>query len=109
MKNPLSHNLQQGGDVLQQSWPAVDPKYLDVPDFVELSVRVGSHKISHTLILCWIFVIFFYCCVDFHNLSASVHETQQDWRNVVTQIKTKLFYLLTLHMNVKSFYSEASF
>uniref|UniRef100_A0A3Q3W5I7 leucine--tRNA ligase n=1 Tax=Mola mola TaxID=94237 RepID=A0A3Q3W5I7_MOLML len=42
VKNPLSHNLQQGGDVLQQSWPAVDPKYLDVPDFVELSVRINN-------------------------------------------------------------------
>uniref|UniRef100_A0A671W748 leucine--tRNA ligase n=1 Tax=Sparus aurata TaxID=8175 RepID=A0A671W748_SPAAU len=34
--------LQQRGDVLQQSWPAVDPKYLDVPEFVELSVMINN-------------------------------------------------------------------
>lgn len=42
VKNPLSLPLQQRGDVLQQSWPAVDPKYLDVPEFVELSVMINN-------------------------------------------------------------------
>lgn len=47
MKTPLSSLLQRGGDVLQQSWPTVDPKYLDVPDFVELSVLVHAHTHTH--------------------------------------------------------------
>uniref|UniRef100_A0A669ELA8 leucine--tRNA ligase n=1 Tax=Oreochromis niloticus TaxID=8128 RepID=A0A669ELA8_ORENI len=34
--------LQHGGDVLQQSWPTVDPEYLEVPDFVELSVLINN-------------------------------------------------------------------
>lgn len=51
VKNPLSLLLQQRGDVLQQSWPAVDPKYLDVPDFVELFVMVGSHTLTPLLIV----------------------------------------------------------
>uniref|UniRef100_A0A4W6CFJ3 leucine--tRNA ligase n=1 Tax=Lates calcarifer TaxID=8187 RepID=A0A4W6CFJ3_LATCA len=34
--------LQRGGDVLQQSWPTVDPEYLEVPDFVELSVLINN-------------------------------------------------------------------
>lgn len=42
VKNPLSSLLQRGGDVLQQSWPTVDSQYLDVPDFVEVTVLVGS-------------------------------------------------------------------
>ncbi|XP_070823316.1 leucine--tRNA ligase, mitochondrial [Chaetodon trifascialis] len=42
VKNPLSPLLQRGGDVLQQSWPTVDPEYLDVPDFVELSVLINN-------------------------------------------------------------------
>uniref|UniRef100_A0A665V8N0 leucine--tRNA ligase n=1 Tax=Echeneis naucrates TaxID=173247 RepID=A0A665V8N0_ECHNA len=37
--NPV---LQQGGDVLQQSWPTVDPEYLKVPDFVQLSVLINN-------------------------------------------------------------------
>ncbi|XP_019947020.2 leucine--tRNA ligase, mitochondrial [Paralichthys olivaceus] len=42
VKNPLSPLLQQGGDVLQQSWPTVDTEYLKVPDFVELSVLINN-------------------------------------------------------------------
>ncbi|XP_041798180.1 probable leucine--tRNA ligase, mitochondrial [Chelmon rostratus] len=42
VKNPFSPLLKQGGDVLQQSWPTVDPKYLDAPDFVELSVLINN-------------------------------------------------------------------
>uniref|UniRef100_A0A4W6CF97 leucine--tRNA ligase n=1 Tax=Lates calcarifer TaxID=8187 RepID=A0A4W6CF97_LATCA len=42
VKNPLSPLLQRGGDVLQQSWPTVDPEYLEVPDFVELSVLINN-------------------------------------------------------------------
>ncbi|KAM9353234.1 leucine--tRNA ligase, mitochondrial [Symphorus nematophorus] len=42
VKNPLSPLLQRGGDVLQQLWPAVDPEYLEVPDFVEVSVRINN-------------------------------------------------------------------
>uniref|UniRef100_A0A7N6AMI6 leucine--tRNA ligase n=1 Tax=Anabas testudineus TaxID=64144 RepID=A0A7N6AMI6_ANATE len=34
--------LKQGGDVMQQSWPTVDPAYLEVPDFVELSVLINN-------------------------------------------------------------------
>uniref|UniRef100_A0A3Q1F7I8 leucine--tRNA ligase n=1 Tax=Acanthochromis polyacanthus TaxID=80966 RepID=A0A3Q1F7I8_9TELE len=34
--------LLRGGDVLQQSWPTVDPEYLEVPDFVELSVLINN-------------------------------------------------------------------
>lgn len=43
VNNPLSDLIQRGGDVLQQQWPTVDPKYLDVPEFVELSVMVGTN------------------------------------------------------------------
>uniref|UniRef100_A0A669C340 leucine--tRNA ligase n=1 Tax=Oreochromis niloticus TaxID=8128 RepID=A0A669C340_ORENI len=42
VKQPLSPILQHGGDVLQQSWPTVDPEYLEVPDFVELSVLINN-------------------------------------------------------------------
>nr|XP_046255612.1 probable leucine--tRNA ligase, mitochondrial [Scatophagus argus] len=42
VKNPLSQLLQREGDVLQQFWPTVDPEYLDVPDFVELSVLINN-------------------------------------------------------------------
>uniref|UniRef100_A0A7N6AMS5 leucine--tRNA ligase n=1 Tax=Anabas testudineus TaxID=64144 RepID=A0A7N6AMS5_ANATE len=42
VKNPLSPLLKQGGDVMQQSWPTVDPAYLEVPDFVELSVLINN-------------------------------------------------------------------
>lgn len=44
VKPALSSLLQQGGDVLQQPWPSVDPKYLDVPDFVELSVLINNRQ-----------------------------------------------------------------
>ncbi|XP_054477694.1 probable leucine--tRNA ligase, mitochondrial [Anoplopoma fimbria] len=42
VNNPLSRLLQRGGDVLQQFWPTVDPEYLEVPDFVELSVLINN-------------------------------------------------------------------
>uniref|UniRef100_A0A3B5MPZ9 leucine--tRNA ligase n=1 Tax=Xiphophorus couchianus TaxID=32473 RepID=A0A3B5MPZ9_9TELE len=34
--------LLQGGDVLQQPWPNVDPEYLEAPEFVELSVLINN-------------------------------------------------------------------
>uniref|UniRef100_A0A7N9AUF3 leucine--tRNA ligase n=1 Tax=Mastacembelus armatus TaxID=205130 RepID=A0A7N9AUF3_9TELE len=34
--------LQRRGNVMQQSWPAVDPEYLEVPDFVEMSVLINN-------------------------------------------------------------------
>ena len=40
---PLCDLIQRGGDVLQQQWPTVDPKYLVVPEFVELSVLVRTN------------------------------------------------------------------
>ncbi|XP_071757740.2 leucine--tRNA ligase, mitochondrial [Centroberyx gerrardi] len=43
VKNPLSPLLARRGDVLQQPWPSVDPEYLQVPDFVELSVRINNN------------------------------------------------------------------
>ncbi|MED6282959.1 putative leucine--tRNA ligase, mitochondrial, partial [Characodon lateralis] len=42
VKKPLSPLLLRGGDVLQQPWPIVDPKYLEAPDFVELSVLINN-------------------------------------------------------------------
>ncbi|XP_028983852.1 probable leucine--tRNA ligase, mitochondrial isoform X1 [Betta splendens] len=42
VQNPLSPLLKQGGDVLQQSWPKVDPEYLEAPDLVELSVLINN-------------------------------------------------------------------
>ncbi|XP_040021816.2 leucine--tRNA ligase, mitochondrial [Gasterosteus aculeatus] len=42
VKNPLGGLLRQGGNVLQQSWPTVDPEYLQVPDFVQLSVLINN-------------------------------------------------------------------
>ncbi|XP_026149883.1 leucine--tRNA ligase, mitochondrial [Mastacembelus armatus] len=42
VKNPLSSLLQRRGNVMQQSWPAVDPEYLEVPDFVEMSVLINN-------------------------------------------------------------------
>lgn len=41
VNNPLSSLLQEG-DVLQQPWPTVDPEYLEVPDFVQLTVLVNN-------------------------------------------------------------------
>lgn len=41
IKNPLSPLLREG-DVLQQPWPKVDPEFLAVPDFVELTVLVNN-------------------------------------------------------------------
>uniref|UniRef100_A0A3B3BWU4 leucine--tRNA ligase n=1 Tax=Oryzias melastigma TaxID=30732 RepID=A0A3B3BWU4_ORYME len=43
IKNPLSPVLLRGGEVLQQSWPIVDPQYLEVPDFVEVSVLINNN------------------------------------------------------------------
>eukprot|EP00064_Thunnus_orientalis_P007231 superscaffoldBa00000790_g7251 len=42
VKNPLSSLVQQGGDVLQQPWPTVDPEYMEAPEFVELSVLINN-------------------------------------------------------------------
>uniref|UniRef100_A0A3B5BGN3 leucine--tRNA ligase n=1 Tax=Stegastes partitus TaxID=144197 RepID=A0A3B5BGN3_9TELE len=42
VKNPLVPLLLRGGDVLQQSWPTVDPEYLEAPDFVELTVLINN-------------------------------------------------------------------
>lgn len=52
MNNPLSDLIQRGGDVLQQQWPTVDPKYLDVPELVELCVLVGTTPRSHIRATC---------------------------------------------------------
>ncbi|GLD74130.1 probable leucine--tRNA ligase, mitochondrial [Lates japonicus] len=52
VKNPLSPLLQRGGDVLQQSWPTVDPEYLEVPDFVELSVLINLTACGTVACLC---------------------------------------------------------
>ncbi|XP_041649043.1 probable leucine--tRNA ligase, mitochondrial [Cheilinus undulatus] len=42
VQNPLTPITQHGGDVLQQPWPTVDPKYLDAPDFVELTILINN-------------------------------------------------------------------
>ncbi|XP_077577791.1 leucine--tRNA ligase, mitochondrial isoform X1 [Stigmatopora nigra] len=42
VNNPISRTLQQGGEVLSQSWPTVDPEYLQTPDFVDISVRINN-------------------------------------------------------------------
>ncbi|XP_051921695.1 probable leucine--tRNA ligase, mitochondrial [Hippocampus zosterae] len=42
VNNPISGTLQRGGDVLSQSWPTVDPSYLESPDFVDISVRINN-------------------------------------------------------------------
>ncbi|XP_061572457.1 probable leucine--tRNA ligase, mitochondrial isoform X2 [Cololabis saira] len=42
VKNPLSPLLQRGGNVLQESWPSVDSQYLEVPDFVEVTVLINN-------------------------------------------------------------------
>uniref|UniRef100_A0A1A8I9E3 leucine--tRNA ligase n=5 Tax=Nothobranchius kuhntae TaxID=321403 RepID=A0A1A8I9E3_NOTKU len=40
--NALSPLLLRGGEVLQQPWPIVDPRFLEVPDVVELSVLINN-------------------------------------------------------------------
>lgn len=48
INNPLSSLLREG-DVLQQPWPTVDPEYVEVPDFVDVTVLVnnrGCGKVS---------------------------------------------------------------
>ncbi|XP_057690507.1 probable leucine--tRNA ligase, mitochondrial isoform X2 [Corythoichthys intestinalis] len=42
VNNPISSTLRQGGDVLSQSWPTVDPEYLQTPDFVDICVRINN-------------------------------------------------------------------
>ncbi|XP_053700077.1 probable leucine--tRNA ligase, mitochondrial isoform X3 [Synchiropus splendidus] len=42
VNHPLSDSLRRGGDVLQQPWPAVDPKYLETPEFVDISVLINN-------------------------------------------------------------------
>ncbi|KAL0984947.1 hypothetical protein UPYG_G00150850 [Umbra pygmaea] len=42
VRNPLSHILSRGGDVLQQPWPTPDPQYLETPDTLELTVRINN-------------------------------------------------------------------
>ncbi|XP_061809485.1 leucine--tRNA ligase, mitochondrial [Nerophis lumbriciformis] len=42
VNNPISSTLQRGGDVLSESWPTVDPKYLETPDFVDISVLINN-------------------------------------------------------------------
>ncbi|KAG7270903.1 hypothetical protein CRUP_000262 [Coryphaenoides rupestris] len=42
VRSPQSPLLSGGGGVLQQPWPAVDPEYLQEPEFVELVVRVNN-------------------------------------------------------------------
>uniref|UniRef100_A0A3P8TVZ6 leucine--tRNA ligase n=1 Tax=Amphiprion percula TaxID=161767 RepID=A0A3P8TVZ6_AMPPE len=50
VKNPLSPLLLRGGDVLQQSWPTVDPEYLEAPDFVELSVLINNKSCGTVMV-----------------------------------------------------------
>lgn len=42
VRNPLTPLLTKEGDVLQQPWPSVDPRYLETPDTLELSVRINN-------------------------------------------------------------------
>uniref|UniRef100_A0AAQ5ZZ26 leucine--tRNA ligase n=1 Tax=Amphiprion ocellaris TaxID=80972 RepID=A0AAQ5ZZ26_AMPOC len=42
--------LLRGGDVLQQSWPTVDPEYLEAPDFVELSVLINNKSCGTVMV-----------------------------------------------------------
>ncbi|XP_061771860.1 probable leucine--tRNA ligase, mitochondrial isoform X2 [Nerophis ophidion] len=42
VNNPISSTLQRGGHVLSESWPTVDPKYLETPDFVDMSVLINN-------------------------------------------------------------------
>ncbi|XP_061531144.1 probable leucine--tRNA ligase, mitochondrial isoform X1 [Phycodurus eques] len=42
VNNPISNTLRRGGDVLSQSWPTVDPEYLETPDFVGISVLINN-------------------------------------------------------------------
>lgn len=40
IENKLCTHHNWGADVLHQSWPKVDPEYLQPPDVVEMSVLV---------------------------------------------------------------------
>lgn len=84
VKNPLSCLLQQGGDVLEQLWPTVDPKYLDVPDFVELSVLVGLHRRTHMISwMCVLFCFFSFILLTFTNTVPLFNKfSQQGWKNM---------------------------
>ncbi|XP_072572298.1 leucine--tRNA ligase, mitochondrial [Paramormyrops kingsleyae] len=42
LPSSLSALLSVGGDVLQQPWPSVDPEYLEIPDTVDVSVRINN-------------------------------------------------------------------
>ncbi|XP_061676667.1 probable leucine--tRNA ligase, mitochondrial isoform X2 [Syngnathoides biaculeatus] len=42
VNNPISTALRHGGDVLSQSWPTVDPEFLETPDFVDISVLINN-------------------------------------------------------------------
>uniref|UniRef100_A0A8C9SYA5 leucine--tRNA ligase n=1 Tax=Scleropages formosus TaxID=113540 RepID=A0A8C9SYA5_SCLFO len=42
VQNPLSALLSVGGDVLQKPWPTVDPKYLETPESVDVSVQINN-------------------------------------------------------------------
>ncbi|KPP56619.1 hypothetical protein Z043_125750, partial [Scleropages formosus] len=38
----LASELWAGGDVLQKPWPTVDPKYLETPESVDVSVQINN-------------------------------------------------------------------
>uniref|UniRef100_A0A6Q2XT91 leucine--tRNA ligase n=1 Tax=Esox lucius TaxID=8010 RepID=A0A6Q2XT91_ESOLU len=42
VSNPLSPLLSRGGDVLQQPWPCLDSEYQEIPDILELAVRINN-------------------------------------------------------------------
>ncbi|XP_030640342.1 leucine--tRNA ligase, mitochondrial [Chanos chanos] len=42
VRNPVSPLLHGEGGVLQQPWPRVDPEYLQIPDTLEVSVRINN-------------------------------------------------------------------
>ncbi|XP_078524272.1 leucine--tRNA ligase, mitochondrial [Lissotriton helveticus] len=42
IENKLCHHYEWSSDVLSQSWPHVDPKYLEQPDMVEVSVLINN-------------------------------------------------------------------
>ncbi|XP_069069519.1 leucine--tRNA ligase, mitochondrial [Pleurodeles waltl] len=42
IENKLCHHYEWSLDVLSQSWPHVDPKYLEQPDMVEVSVLINN-------------------------------------------------------------------
>ncbi|XP_041963172.1 probable leucine--tRNA ligase, mitochondrial isoform X1 [Alosa sapidissima] len=42
VRNPQCKLLCEGGNVLQQAWPTIDPQYLETPDTLEVAVRINN-------------------------------------------------------------------